>query len=84
MSADRWHHAGEPEGFSMWLAFHASLTGTDVPAAGSDRRADLEQRFNEALQQGYTVEQIRDASRAQAQARVLLPEGAFSFLPPLS
>ncbi len=53
-----------------------------MPEAGSDRRADLEQRFNEALQQGYTVEQIRDASRAQA--RVLLPEGAFSFLPPLS
>ena len=82
MSSDRWHHAGEPEGFAQWLGFHASLTGTEVPAAGSDRRADLEQRFSEAVAQGYTVEQIRDASRAQA--RVLLPEGAFSFLPPLS
>ncbi len=53
-----------------------------MPAAGSDRRADLEQRFSEAVGQGYTVEQIRDASRAQA--RVVLPEGAFAFLPRVS
>lgn len=79
MSSDRWHHAGEPEGFAQWLGFHAALTGTEVPAAGSDRRGDLEQRFSEALAEGFTVEQIRDASRAQA--RVVLPEGAFAFLP---
>ena len=81
MSSDRWHHASEPEGFAQWLGFHAGLTGTSVPEAGSDRREDLERRFSDALLAGYTVEQIRDASRAQA--AVLLPEGAFVFLPQL-
>ncbi|HMS60657.1 MAG TPA: hypothetical protein PKD63_00135 [Solirubrobacteraceae bacterium] len=81
MSSDRWHHASEPEGFAAWLGFHAGLTGTAVPEAGSDRREDLERRFSDALLAGYTVEQIRDASRAQA--AVLLPEGAFVFLPQL-
>ena len=64
MSSDRWHHASEPEGFAQWLGFHAGLTGTAVPEAGSDRREDLERRFSDALLAGYTVEQIRDALAA--------------------
>lgn len=70
---------GEPESFSEWLGFHSILTGLAVPEAGSDRRDDLARRFSQAIADGYTVEQIRDASRAQAM--ILAPEGCFAFLP---
>lgn len=72
---------GEPDGFAAWLGFHSVLTGTAVPEAGSDRRADLALRYTTAILGGYTDEQIRDASRRQAM--LLLPEGAFAFLPAL-
>ncbi len=70
---------GEPIGLSQWLGFHCSITGVSVPEAGTDRREDLARLFAEALAAGYTEEDLRDASRRQAM--LLLPEGAFSFLP---
>lgn len=72
---------GEPDGFSAWLGFHSVLTGMAGPEAGSDRREEIARRFAEARAAGHTVEAIRDASRRQAM--ILLPEGAFAFLPAL-
>jgi hypothetical protein len=74
-------HADD-RGLAAWLGFHCTLTGVGVPEAGSDRRDELRRRFDEALDSGYTVEDLRDASRRQA--LLLLPEGAFQFLPPAS
>ena len=71
----------EPTGLSAWLGFHAELTGMAVPQAGTDRRAEIARRYEAAIAKGYTDEQLRDASRAQAM--MLLPEGAFAFLPAL-
>lgn len=80
MSRD-FERGGEPDGFAAWLGFHSVLTGMAVPEAGSDRRDELARRWESAIGQGYTPEQMRDASRAQAM--ILIPEGAFAFLPAL-
>lgn len=72
------HAHEEPEGFAQWLGYHAVLTSTKVPPAGSDHRADLERRYRIAVEAGYAPARFRAASVLALAAAT--PEAALAHL----